>query len=72
MLLVNNSIVDTAKKLLKFMLTNPNISNSGDRLWMDELSRYLSNTKPNGSYSKYSISKLKFIVGYLGPKYLLE
>lgn len=73
--LINDSVVETAKILAenmqKFFDTNNKLNNT-DRPWLDLLNWHLANKKPNGSYPKYSISKFRFLIGFLGPKYLLE
>lgn len=69
--LVNDSIIETAKLLVSIMLSN-DLTKSGDKFYLELLQTHLDNKKPDGSYPKYSISNLKFLIRYLGPKYLLE
>ena len=69
--LVNDSIIETAKLLVSIMLSN-DLTKSGDKFYLELLQTHLDNKKPDGSHPKYSISNLKFLIRYLGPKYLLE
>lgn len=65
--LVNGSVIDTVKLLVDKLQRN-----NANKPWLDEINFHLANKTSNGSYSKYSISRLKSIIRYLGPKYLLE
>lgn len=72
--LINDSVIDTAKVLADRIQISINASklNRGATPYLDEIKFHLDNKRPNGAYTKYSISKLRFLIGFLGPKYLLE
>lgn len=86
--LINNSVIDTVSVLVGNMKrqleqltlklstepTNFRIKSeiSNLKLWLDKISLHLSNRRPNDSYPKYDVSRLKWILKYLGPRYLLE
>lgn len=70
--LINNSVVETAKALENVMSLDSKTINSGRKVWLEDLQFHLANKRPNGSYPKYSISRLKWLLNFLGSKYLLE
>lgn len=73
--LSNNKTITTANLLARAIEKhiNTNITfNISAKPWLDELKFHLDNVKPDGSYPKYSISKLKFLIRHLGHKYLIE
>lgn len=70
--LINNSVVETTKALENVMSLDSKTINSSRKFWLEDLQFHLANKRPNGSYPKYSISRLKWLLNFLGPKYLLE
>ena len=69
MTLINNSVIEIATALTKALQKDITATN---RLWLYEINHHLSNRRRNGSWTKYSISRLRSLIDRLGPKYLLE